>query len=632
MNLTVFLLLLIIISIGVISSSSIIIINDVANSEIDRKIQELTITTQHFAQILSIDLDGRMSDVELLASTNGPLYHTHISETEKLEYLLLFLTNYVNYDSVSVYDKNGLKILDTRNLGIGSDISETDFFKNTIRYVNYYDPLPIFYDPLERTAISGSLSIIRYSSVLFDTSGDFNGIVVASYSLTRTFHEIVSGADGVYQFEIANIDGFSYVHTKNYFEESTEYHTHSEGITYDGDSVVAFSIIPSFGRYVENPNMAFILKTNTNNLFQNIHERQLQLQLITLFTTMIVIIFSIFLMRKFHFELINVSNLLSQMVNHQQLNKIKYHFSEMSNLESKIISSNKLLLKLEKENKEKLLVFEEVIKIAKLVSRGDLSKRMAVDKIESNEIRELQKNINFAIDQLSKVESDRSAFSAMITHELKTPLVPIKGYAQMLQKEKYGKLTSFQKEAIIEIERSSNVLYKLIGNILTAQKLDSGKIKMNLTHISSSKLIDLVYLSLAPLMQDKNIKFNKIAYTNELVLIDFDKILEVFVNLVQNSVDFVSPQHGKISITCSKADDGILFSVEDNGVGIPLSEHNNLFKKYYQVDTSVSRKHGGSGLGLAICKGIIESMGGKIWLKSIVGKGTTFYFLIFNPE
>jgi signal transduction histidine kinase len=378
--------------------------------------------------------------------------------------------------------------------------------------------------------------------------------------------------------------------------------------------------------------MAFILKTNTNNLFQNIHERQLQLQLITLFTTMIVIIFSIFLMRKFHFELINVSNLLSQMVNHQQLNKIKYHFSEMSNLESKIISSNKLLLKLEKENKEKLLVFEEVIKIAKLVSRGDLSKRMAVDKIESNEIRELQKNINFAIDQLSKVESDRSAFSAMITHELKTPLVPIKGYAQMLQKEKYGKLTSFQKEAIIEIERSSNVLYKLIGNILTAQKLDSEKIKMNLTPISSSKLIDLVYLSLAPLMQDKNIKFNKIAYTNELVLIDFDKILEVFVNLVQNSVDFVSPQHGKISITCSKADDGILFSVEDNGVGIPLSEHNNLFKKYYQVDTSVSRKHGGSGLGLAICKGIIESMGGKIWLKSIVGKGTTFYFLIFNPE
>ncbi len=220
----------------------------------------------------------------------------------------------------------------------------------------------------------------------------------------------------------------------------------------------------------------------------------------------------------------------------------------------------------------------------------------------------------------------------MITHELKTPLVPIKGYAQMLQNEKYGKLTSFQKEAIIEIERSSNVLYKLIGNILTAQKLDSEKIKMNLTPISSSKLIDLVYLSLAPLMQDKNIKFNKIIYTNQLVLIDFDKILEVFVNLVQNSVDFVSPQHGEISITCSKADDGVLFSVEDNGVGIPLSEHNNLFKKYYQVDTSVSRKHGGSGLGLAICKGIIESMGGRIWLKSIVGKGTTFYFLIFNPE
>ena len=632
MNLTVFLLLLIIISIGVVSSSSIIIINDVANSEISRKIQELAITTQHFAQILSIDLNGRISDVELLASTNGPLYHTHISENEKLEYLLLFLANYVNYDSVSVYDKNGLKTVDTRNLGIGSDISETDFFKNTIRYTNYHDPLPIFYDPLERTAISGSLSIIRYSSVLFDTSGDFNGMVVASYSLTRTFHEIISGADESHQFEIANIDGSSYVHTKNYFEESSEYHTYSKGITYDGDSVVAFSTIPSIGRYVENPNMAFILKTNTNNLFQNIHERQLQLQLITLFTTVIVIIISIFLMRKFHFELINVSNLLSQMVNHQQLNKIKYYFSEMSNLESKIISSNKLLLKSEKENKEKLLVFEEVIKITKLISRGDLSQKMKVGKIKSNEIRELQKNINFAIDQLSKVESDRSAFSAMITHELKTPLVPIKGYAQMLQKGKYGKLTSFQKDAIIEIERSSNTLYKLIGNILTAQKLDSGKIKMNLANISTAKLLDMVYLSLSPLMIPKNIKFNKIIHTDSLVLIDYEKILEVFVNLVQNSVDFVSSIDGKISIICSKSDEGVLFSVEDNGEGISLSDQQNLFKKYFQVDTSASRKHGGSGLGLAICKGIIENMGGKIWVKSIIGKGTTFYFSIPSSD
>jgi signal transduction histidine kinase len=632
MNLTIFLLLLIIISIGVISSSSIIIINDVANSEIDRKLQELTITTKHFSQILSIDLNERISDVELLASTNGPLYHTHISEKEKLDYLLLFLANYVNYDSVSVYDKNGLKTVDSRNLGIGSDISETDFFKNTIKYTNYHDPSPIFYDPLERTAISGSLSIIRYSSVLFDNSGDFNGIVVASYSLTRTFHEIVSGADEAYQLEIANRDGFSYVHTKNYFEESPEYHAYYEGITYDGDSVVVFSSIPSFGKYVENPNMSFILKTNTNNLFQNIYERQLQLQLITLFSTVIVIIISIFLMRKFHFELINVSNLLSQMVNHQQLNKIKYYFSEMSNLESKIISSNKLLIKSEKANKEKLLVFEEIIKITKLISKGDLSQKMNVGKIKSNEIRELQKNINFAIDQLSKVESDRASFSAMITHELKTPLVPIKGYAQMLKKEKYGKLTLFQKEAINEIERSSNVLYNLIENILTAQKLDSGNIKMTSIHMSSSKLIDLVYLSLSPLMQDKNIKFNKITYTDEVVLIDFEKILEVFVNLVQNSVDFVSSIDGIISIICSKSDDGVLFSVEDNGEGIPLSDQQNLFKKYYQVDTSVSRKHGGSGLGLAICKGIVETMGGKIWVKSIIGKGSTFYFSIPSSE
>jgi signal transduction histidine kinase len=133
-------------------------------------------------------------------------------------------------------------------------------------------------------------------------------------------------------------------------------------------------------------------------------------------------------------------------------------------------------------------------------------------------------------------------------------------------------------------------------------------------------------------MITKKIKFNKIILTDSLVLIDYEKILEVFVNLVQNSVDFVSSIGGKISIICSKSDDGVLFSVEDNGKGILLSDQQNLFKKYFQVDTSASRKHGGSGLGLAICKGIIENMGGKIWVKSIIGKGTTFYFSIPSSD
>ncbi len=135
MHLTLFLIFLIITSIGIISSSSILIINDVANSEINRKINELEVTINHFSHTLAIDLNERISDVELLASSNGPLFHTHISEIEKLDYLRLFLKNYVNYDAISVFDKNGVKILDTRNLGIGNDISETDFYK---KYANTY--------------------------------------------------------------------------------------------------------------------------------------------------------------------------------------------------------------------------------------------------------------------------------------------------------------------------------------------------------------------------------------------------------------------------------------------------------------------------------------------------------------
>jgi len=83
---------------------------------------------------------------------------------------------------------------------------------------------------------------------------------------------------------------------------------------------------------------------------------------------------------------------------------------------------------------------------------------------------------------------------------------------------------------------------------------------------------------------------------------------------------------GKIEINAQKSDDGILFSVKDNGIGMSLENQKKLFKKFYQVDSSVKRKHGGTGLGLSICKGIVEALGGKIWVESEEGKGTNFYF------
>ncbi len=106
------------------------------------------------------------------------------------------------------------------------------------------------------------------------------------------------------------------------------------------------------------------------------------------------------------------------------------------------------------------------------------------------------------------------------------------------------------------------------------------------------------------------------------------KLIEVFTNIVQNSVDFVPDVDGKITIGGISKGKQIQFSITDNGIGMPKEKQKKLFQKFYQVDTSHTRKHGGSGLGLSICKGYIEDMNGKIWIESEEGKGTTIFFTL----
>jgi signal transduction histidine kinase len=114
------------------------------------------------------------------------------------------------------------------------------------------------------------------------------------------------------------------------------------------------------------------------------------------------------------------------------------------------------------------------------------------------------------------------------------------------------------------------------------------------------------------------------------VLCDGERIEQVIANLVKNSVDFVPKSGGRITIRAETdvTSQTVTFTVEDNGIGIPPEKMDNLFKSFYQVDTSMARKHGGTGLGLVICKGIIESHGGKIWIDRNYTQGTSIKFTL----
>jgi PAS domain S-box-containing protein len=235
------------------------------------------------------------------------------------------------------------------------------------------------------------------------------------------------------------------------------------------------------------------------------------------------------------------------------------------------------------------------------------------------------------IHTLLEVDKAKDAFSSMISHELKTPLIPIMGYCEMLRDPKFfGKLTEPQLEAINEIYDNTTRLNTLITEVMKAQKLELNRLTFKKEIFEVGELLEVIAKNHTQLMISKKITFINNYSSNDRILIktDKDRLHEVFTNLIQNAVDFVPEQNGKIEVGAIDNGKAILFYVKDNGIGIPPDKIDKLFTKFYQIDTSFSRKHGGSGLGLVICKGIVTSLGGNIKAESEVGKGTTFSFVI----
>lgn len=243
-------------------------------------------------------------------------------------------------------------------------------------------------------------------------------------------------------------------------------------------------------------------------------------------------------------------------------------------------------------------------------------------------IQESEAIIKKQLDELKQADELKSQFASMVTHELKTPLVPIKGYCEMLKEPGLlGDLNAEQLDAMNSIFINTIRLEGLIADVLDAQKIDMGKMKFNKENFSVDEIMSLMIKDLASMMKDKQIEFVNLTNDTSVIYADKNRLYQVLRNFVGNAVDFV-PVKGRIEICAQSNGNEVLFYCKDNGLGIPKEKQGNLFKKFYQVDTSATRKHGGTGLGLAICKGIVEGLGGKVWLESDAGKGATFYFTL----
>lgn len=246
----------------------------------------------------------------------------------------------------------------------------------------------------------------------------------------------------------------------------------------------------------------------------------------------------------------------------------------------------------------------------------------------ANSFNSMSLTIKEKEEEAKKIETSKDEFLAMITHELKTPLVPIQGYADILLRGHLGELNKNQKERIEIIKSSSASLLSLISDLLDAQKLDLGQLRIKTKQENLKATAERTIAAMSPQSQADQIELTNGIKNDLYATYDDDRVRQILTNLMKNSLKAVSPKTGKIEILAEDTPSEVRVSVKDNGKGIPKDKQKDLFKKFYQVDTSLTREKGGSGLGLSICKGIVETHGGKIWLESEPGKGTVVTFTI----
>lgn len=250
-------------------------------------------------------------------------------------------------------------------------------------------------------------------------------------------------------------------------------------------------------------------------------------------------------------------------------------------------------------------------------------------KEEMQDLKDALLKANNEIEKLSRIKSD---FVSVISHELRTPLTSIKESVSLVLDGIAGPLTEEQKKFLTISKNNINRLAKLITDILDLSKLESGGIMMHKRKLNINKVIKDIYNSARINAGQKNIEFDiSLEESVEPVWFDPDRIEQVLKNLISNAVKF-SRDRGKIKIFSSRENinnrEFIRIIVEDNGIGKPAENMENLSRDFSLLDASMARKYGSTGMDLAISKGIVELHGGNIWVVSEPDAGSKFIFTL----
>ena len=250
---------------------------------------------------------------------------------------------------------------------------------------------------------------------------------------------------------------------------------------------------------------------------------------------------------------------------------------------------------------------------------------------EIEQRKQVEQELIEALKRAEESDSLKSAFLANMSHEIRTPMNGILGFAELL---KEPDLTGEQQQEYIKIiEKSGARMLNIINDIIDISKIESGQMKAVLQETNINEQLEFIYQLFKREVEHKELSFSmkKVSLPPESIIeTDREKLYAILTNLVKNSIKYTSK--GFIEFGCDIVETNhellLQYFVRDTGIGIPKNRHEAIFERFIQVDVVDKMARQGAGLGLAISKAYVEMLGGKIWIESEEGKGSTFYFTI----
>jgi signal transduction histidine kinase len=572
---------------------------------------------------ISKTMFDRISDIKFHTDRNNVILSEPTPTDKKLEYLKSVLRiDRQTYDLATIFDNNGKEIGDTSNASVvGTDRSHEAFFISAVRGDIYFDKVPVISND------SLNHYIIRVAGPLYGANGKIFGVLLLEFPFSKISQILQTGSTLLHtEINLVSSNG-SIIYSNHYNNSVLQKSLNHQPIfakiknssnsiesiistKLDGQGDALFVAAKDKG-YLDYPGSGWFLVTaqDTEQAFSRVLDLRNSFILATILVLSVTVITVFFVARTISkpiTELKKAADKISKgeldlnirATTDDEIGELAHH---LDNMRESIQTRNK---NLDMQTKE----LEEANK----------------------ELTTKEQELERAYNNLKQSEKAKEEFMSMISHELKTPLVPMRIYSDMLLKSNsLGQLNTKQTKAIQTIHRNVQKQEALVNDVLDVYKIEMNKLHFAKVDVDIVNLVRQVVLDIKPLTTAKQIELKLEIKITGIVHCDPSRIEQVLSNLIKNSIDFVPAKDGRIIVRVEKGDDSkAVFTVEDNGIGIPSDKANKLFQKFYQINPSATRKHGGTGLGLAICKGIVEAHGGEIWIDSSYNDGAAVKFTL----